>query len=285
MYRQLMAMNTSESYGAPIEDQIRLLKKTGFEGFFTPWKKEYPINQWADLAKELGMIYQSIHAPFGGVADLWREDNEKADIAENELIDCIHSCSENGVGLMVSHCYIGFDGIVNITPEGLSRYGRIIEEAERSGVNIAFENTEGEEYLAAILENFGDRKNVGFCLDTGHELCYNFGKDLLSLYGDKLIATHINDNLGIKDYGGKIFWHDDLHLLPFDGIRDWDELAARFGRCDYKGILTFELCKQSKPYRHENDKYERMPLAEYFSECYARACRFASMLRREKMQF
>lgn len=278
MYRHLMAMSTSEAYGVPIEEQIRLLKKTGFEGFFTPWKREYPINEWAALAKELGMIYQSIHAPFGGVADLWRSDKEKADSAEKELIDCIHSCSENGVGLMISHCYIGFDGIVDITEEGLCRYGRIIDEAERCGVNIAFENTEGEEYLFALLDTFGDRKNVGFCLDTGHEMCYNYGKNLLEYFGDKLIATHINDNLGIKDYNGKIFWHDDLHLLPFDGIRDWKELAERFGKCNYKGILTFELNKTSKPDRHENDKYTRMSLEEYFSECYARACRFASML-------
>ena len=278
MYRHLMAMGTNEAYGVPIDEQIRLLKKTGFEGFFTPWKKEYPVNEWSALARELGMIYQSIHAPFGGVADLWRSDKEKAQTAENELIDCIHSCSENGVGLMISHCYIGFDGIVDITEEGLSRYGRIIDEAERCGVNIAFENTEGEEYLFALLDRFGDRKNVGFCLDTGHEMCYNFGKNLLEFFGDKLIATHINDNLGIKDYNGKIFWHDDLHLLPFDGIRDWKETADRFRKCGYKGILTFELCKSSKPDRHENDKYDRMPLEEYFAEAYARACRFASMI-------
>ena len=278
MYRHLMAMGTSEAYGVPIDEQIRLLKKTGFEGFFTPWKKEYPVNEWAALARELGMIYQSIHAPFGGVADLWRSDKEKAQAAENELIDCIHSCSENGVGLMISHCYIGFDGNVDITEEGLSRYGRIIDEAERCGVNIAFENTEGEEYLFALLDRYGDRKNVGFCLDTGHEMCYNFGKNLLEFFGDKLIATHINDNLGIKDYNGKIFWHDDLHLLPFDGIRDWKETADRFRKCGYKGILTFELCKSSKPDRHENDKYDRMPLEEYFAEAYGRACRFASMI-------
>ena len=282
MYRHLMAMGTSEAYGVPIDEQIRLLKKTGFEGFFTPWKPEYPINEWASLARELGMIYQSIHAPFGGVADLWRSDKEKAQAAEKELIDCIHSCSENGVGLMISHCYIGFDGIVDITEEGLSRYGRIIDEAERCGVNIAFENTEGEEYLFALLDKFGDRKNVGFCLDTGHEMCYNFGKNLLEFFGDKLIATHINDNLGIKDYNGKIFWHDDLHLLPFDGIRDWKETADRLRKCGYKGILTFELCKSSKPDRHENDKYDRMPLEEYFAESYARACRFAAMIQNSK---
>ncbi len=278
MYRHLLGMNVFDSLEIPVEKQIEMLCETGFEAFFTPWKKGCPIKQWAKTAEEAGMIYQSVHAPFGGTADLWHGSAQEAKAAFDDITACVHDCSENGIGLMISHCYIGFDGIVDITEEGLERYGKIIDEAEKCGVNIAFENTEGEEYLSKLLEVYGSRNNVGFCLDSGHEMCYNFSKDLLSLWGDKLIATHLNDNLGIRDYNGRIYWHDDLHLLPFDGIRDWDELAARLKKCGYKGILTFELNRNSKPNRHENDKYLRMSLQEYFTECYVRACRFASKL-------
>lgn len=276
MYKHLLGMNLSESFGKPIEEQIKMLAETGFEAFFTHFEKGYPIEKWAGLGKEYGLIYQSLHAPFGGVADLWHGDNEKMKKAMDDIISCIHSASENEIGLIVSHCYIGFDGKTLITEKGLENYGKIIDEAEKCGVNIAFENTEGEEYLRELLRVYGDRNNVGFCLDTGHEMCYNYGKDLLSEWGDKLIATHINDNLGIKDYNGKIFWHDDLHLLPFDGIKDWDDFGERLRKCGYKGILTFELNKLSKPHRHENDKYEKMTLQEYFTESYIRACRVAS---------
>lgn len=44
---------------------------------------------------------------------------------------------------------------------------------------------------------------------------------MLDKYGDRLIATHLNDNLGVSDFDGKVTWTDDLHLLPFDGIIDW----------------------------------------------------------------
>lgn len=278
MYKHLLCMNASPAFGCEIEEQIKMLRATGFDAFFTPWERDFPIKKWAAVAKETGMIYQSVHAPFNKTADLWRDDKEKAELALQEITDCIHSCSDNGIELMISHCYIGFDGIVDITNEGLWRYGRIVEEAEKCGVRIAFENTEGIEYLSALLEAFRNNKNVGFCLDTGHEMCYNFGCDLLEKWGDRLIATHINDNLGIKDYNGNITWHDDLHLLPFDGIRDWDELAKRFVACGYDGILTFELNKHSKPGRHENDIYERMSLQDYFTASFIRACRFASRL-------
>ena len=247
MYRHIMGMNTSEGFGMPIEDQIKLLQKTGFEAFFTPWKEDYPIDKWASVARETGMIYQSVHAPFGGTADLWRDDEAEANKAEKEIISCIHACSSNEIGLMVSHCYIGFDGIVDITDAGLERYGRIIDEAEKCGVNIAFENTEGEEYLEKLLDVYGDRANVGFCLDTGHEMCYNFSKNLLEKWGDKLIATHLNDNLGIKDFSGKITWHDDLHLLPFDGIRDWDELDEDSGSVIIRGFLHLSLIRPQSP--------------------------------------
>jgi sugar phosphate isomerase/epimerase len=100
---------------------------------------------------------------------------------------------------------------------------------------------------------------------------------MLASYGDRLFATHLNDNLGISREDGEIFWTDDLHLLPFDGIADWDNIAARLDKWGYSGILTFELTVKSKPDRHENDKYAQMPLEEYIAECYIRACRLAYM--------
>jgi sugar phosphate isomerase/epimerase len=66
-------------------------------------------------------------------------------------------------------------------------------------------------------------------------------------------------------------------LLPFDGITDWKKVAESLNRCGYDGILTFELKKTSIPNRHENDKYDKITMEEYISECYARACKVAYM--------
>ncbi len=100
---------------------------------------------------------------------------------------------------------------------------------------------------------------------------------MLDKYGDRLIATRLNDNLGVSDFDGKVTWTDDLHLLPFDGIIDWREAADKLKRCGYDGILTFELLKYGKPGRHENDLYSKMSVEEYIAQCYIRACRFAHM--------
>ena len=129
------------------------------------------------------------------------------------------------------------------------------------------------------MDAFRGEKNVGFCWDSGHEMCYNHSKDMLALYGDRLLGTHLNDNLGIRDFGGKITYIDDLHLLPFDGIADWDDIARRLDRCGFDGPLTFELSVMSKPGRRENDVYRKLSPEEYIAEVYKRACRVAAKMK------
>ena len=144
-------------------------------------------------------------------------------------------------------------------------------------MKVAVENTEGEEHLDALLAAFRGEPAVGFCWDTGHELCYNRGRDLMADFGDRLICTHINDNLGISDPSGPTTWLDDLHLLPFDGVADWPGIARRLAASPFRGPLTFELNKASRPGRHENDAYDAMPLRDYLAEALRRARRFAAL--------
>lgn len=280
MYKNILCMNVSEEFGIPVTEQIKMLKKIGFEGFFTGWKRKMNVEEIRKTADDEGMIYQSIHAPFYKAAEMWKE-REEAKEAIDELIECISVCEKYNVPVMIVHTFIGFK---DHTPTdcGVENYRIVIEAAKRAGVKIAFENTEGEEYLERLMTEFKSYDNVGFCWDTGHEMCYNHSQDMMAKYGDKLIATHINDNLGISDFDGEIIWTDDLHLLPFDGVADWEGITKRLNDHNYNGILTFELNKKSKPGRHENDKYEKMTLEEYFTESYIRACRIAVLKEKNK---
>ncbi len=274
MYKTKLCLGTSDGFGISVEEQIKLFKKTGFDAFFTGWDNN--LKRYKALADELGMIFQSIHAPFTNAAKMWNCGAE-AEQAVGELSQCVKDCAEAEVPILIVHPFIGFERTSKPVGDGVKNFGIVVEAAKARGVKIAFENVEGEDYLKALMEQFDDYENVGFCWDSGHEMCYNRGKDMLSLYGDKLIATHINDNLGVSNFDGNIFWTDDLHLLPFDGIIDWKNVAARLNNCGYNGILTFELNRNSKPNRHENDKYAKMRIEEYISECYIRACKLAYM--------
>ncbi len=277
MYNRSLCLATGDQFTLTIPEQIELFGQVGFEGFFTAYDEN--IASYREIAERAGMIYQSVHAPHRNAARMWT-GGEEGEHAVAELIGCAEKCGEAGVGIMVCHTYIGFGKHCEISNTGIDNFRRVVEYAARRGVKIAFENTEGEEFLGALLTDLAEYDNVGYCWDSGHEQCYNYGVDLLGLYGNRLIATHLNDNCGIKDRTGKITWTDDLHLLPFDGIIDWDEAAKKLCKCSYNGILTFELNKKSKPGRHENDKYERMSDEEYVTEAYIRACRFAKLVKK-----
>ncbi|MBR5538744.1 MAG: sugar phosphate isomerase/epimerase [Clostridia bacterium] len=272
MYGTKLCLNLIGGTSVSPENLIGIYKNAGLDGFFTGCSGG--LAKYRALADELGMIYQSIHAPFGKAAKIWRGGDD-AEAATNELIYWTNECAAVNVPIFIVHPYIGFEDTACVTDSGIENFRKVVENAAAKGVKIAFENVEGEEYLAALMDTFKSYENVGFCWDSGHEMCYNRGKDMLALYGDRLIATHINDNLGVRDFDGKITFHDDLHLLPFDGIIDWKKNMDRLNGCGYNGILTFELSIGSKPNRFENEKYKRLNIYEYVAEVYARACRLA----------
>ncbi len=267
-----LAVNSEAKKNADPIEAFRVISSVGFDGVFTGWKEEAPIEKWANEISRLGLVYQSIHAPFGRVDTLW-DEGEEGDRFTDEMIRCLRDCHRVDVPVMVVHPIKGMD---RHTPNerGLCRFARLIEEAEKTKVRLAFENVEGIEYLEAVMNRFGDSPSVGFCWDTGHEMCYNFGEDVMARYGKKLIATHFNDNLGMAD-PNVVTWHDDLHLLPFDGQADWQGIMNRIRREGYEGILTFELTDRNKPEKHTHDVYASWSPEEFFAKAYERAARVA----------
>lgn len=279
MHHTHLCLGTSSQYGLPQEEQIPLFADRGFDGFFASWHQGESLLGCRKAAQEHHMLFQSVHAPFKHAADFWEGDDQLGQLSVDELKECLHACADAQVPLMIVHAYKGFENH-NPTQLGIDRFAQVILEAEKLGVKIAFENTEGEEYLMALMTAFESNSHVGFCWDTGHELCYNGGKDMMAFYGSRILGTHINDNLGVRDFDGVITWHDDLHLLPFDGVGDWDDVARRLAQWGMTEVLTFELNIKSKPGRYENDKYGKMPLEEYLTEAYARACRVAALVQK-----
>lgn len=283
MWKKQLCLGLSKVCGMPFDEQLVLLKKTGFDGFFVIWSRDLDLDSLTQKAQQVGIFCQSLHAPWDKAADMWHEDEEKARLGVQELKDCVDACVRCSALILVVHAFVGFE---EHDPKaiGLVRFAEVVDYARDKGVRIAFENTEGEEYLKALMDYFAGNDTVGFCWDTGHEMCYNHSQDLLALYGDRLLCTHLNDNLGIKDFHGKITWLDDLHLLPFDGIADWQDIANRLYRWNFRDVLTFELNIRSKPGRHENDAYGQMPYEVYVTEVYKRACKIATMLMKREEQ-
>lgn len=257
-------------------DQIAILHDVGWDGVFTDCSADHVDEDYAKALYEHGMIYQSTHAPFGKTDKLW-EPGEEGDRYTDELIACVKNTAAVGVPLMITHTIIGMD---KCTPNeyGLPRFERIFEAGEKYGVKIALENTEGEVYLDYLMKHLGTADIVGFCIDTGHEMCYNASRDMIGKYANKLCCTHLNDNMG--QTGSEVTWLDDSHMLPFDGVADWNGIAERLKKAGYSGDLTFELTSKSKPERHTHDIYSSLDFAGFSALALEKAKKFRSMMER-----
>lgn len=275
MWKQKTGISVSNSYGVPVPELVRLVGRTGFDAVSPEWEENDDFAETAEAARESGLAIQSLHGPFDVAAKMWSADTDDSEEAMRKLLLSLETCKQYGIPVMVVHVWMGFDNIPAPNSEGFENFGKLVKKAEEYGVKIAFENTEGDELLFALMEHFDGNGNVGFCWDSGHEMCYNHSMDLLARFGDRLIMTHLNDNLGISRFDGKTYWTDDLHLLPFDGIADWDYNIARMKKAKKQEYINFELNIRSKPNRHENDAYGEMPIERYFTEAYNRACRIA----------
>lgn len=255
--------------------QLELIKQVGFDGYFPCWTEEYDLKALRAAGDSLGLRMQSVHAPFGKVDSLWYP-NEHTQWVKDRTVACIRAAAECGAPIVVIHPFITFTRN-EATAAGIDNYGTIVDAAREAGVKLAIENVEGESYLDALMDAFKGEKHVGFCWDTGHEMCYNRHRDLLKDYGDRLLCTHINDNLGIKAKDGSLTFHDDLHLLPFDGIADWQGIADRLDRCGYQGEMTFELKRDTTLNGCKLPIYGPIGVEEYLTQAYIRANRVAAL--------
>lgn len=272
MYKQKIGISVG---GNETDEFIKLIKNIGFEAISFDCGELENIKRMAATARSIGLTVEYLHAKFGEAHTMWNKDENISKEGIERLLFDLQVCHECGIDKMIVHVWIGFGYTFGETKYGFKNYGIIVKKAKEYGIKICFENTEGEEYLYALMEHFKDDDTVGFCWDSGHEMCYNYSHDLLKDFGDRLLVTHLNDNLGISRFDGEIYWTDDLHLLPYDGIADWDYNIERLKNSKKLDILNFELGKHSKPNRHESDIYEKMSDEEYFTEAYKRACKIA----------
>lgn len=276
MWKQKIGISVGNQYAVPTSEVVKIVKASGFDAISPVWETLEKLTEIAETARECGLELQSLHAPFFKAADMWSSDPVVYTECKADILASLEACVRFRIPVLVVHTWIGFEPYTCQKQDlYFKNFEELVAKAKENGVKIAFENTEGEEFLFALMEHFAQEDTVGFCWDSGHEQCYNHAQDLLAKLGDRLYMTHLNDNLGISRLDGSIFWTDDLHLLPFDGVIDWHEAAKRLKNSRPLPFLNFELNIQSKPDRHENDGYAAMPLTLYFAEAYKRACRVA----------
>lgn len=207
------------------------------------WEKA--VDQIRNTAEKLGVEFCQSHLPYLPGGKLYPPGSEEEAFFQEITRRSLIASSILGVKAAVVH---------PLTEKLLEEHSReanlrlnhqvydpLVEEAVRRKVRIAFENMVDAnnkrrygaiaEELIELVDSYGD-SSVGICWDTGHaNRVYSNQERPLRLVGKRLIALHIDDNLGVTDD----------HLLPFLGTVDWETIMPLFQEIGYEGDLVYEI--------------------------------------------
>lgn len=221
-------------YVMSMQERLELIKKAGFDGVTIWWEDEIGYSDgkkenFPKLVKDNGLIFENIHAPFTNPNLLWSSFEYERRSEIDKYVEWIEDCARYNIPVMVMHVIEGSD-----YPEpneyGLTSINEIVKKAEKSGVKIAIENTMAMSNLPYIFKRI-QSPNLVMCYDSSHDRLHRNSLDLLKSYGNKLGATHISDNDGLKD----------RHWLPGNGDIDWYKIGEVFPSQSYQGFITLEV--------------------------------------------
>ena len=259
-------------------DLAKAVRSVGFDTFFTGFADDDAKTEaLAEIGARTGLVYESIHAPFGGLNCIW-DEGEAGDEFVRRIRRVADTCKKFGIGYFTLHCMnvpklnVDINDFQRWSELGLSRFRSILEYASDCSVKACFENVEFPQFeLKRLLETFRTEgyDSLGFTWDVGHEHCYPGGIDVADAFGDLLVGTHVHDNFGQAD-PHVITWLDDDHLLPFDGTVDFRRVGQKLKKCNYQGTVTLEARRNEMiPW------YRSMTLEQFLQTAHERAERIA----------
>lgn len=239
---QKIGINTNNECGSDFFEICDNIKASGFESIMIALIRDKEEEQF-EYAKKLGLDISFVHLDNTCTDYMWA-----IGFAHTSLINVfkkqIDLCSKYGVKIAVIHATIGNPNSFVIGPNqfGLNEFQSLIDFAKRKNVKIALENIDTNSYshFQYLLDNIKS-DNLGFCYDVGHHNLYNKNIDLLELYGDRLLAIHLHDNLGDYEFGDD--YTRDLHLLPFDGNINYSNILHRLREIGYNNTIMIETHK------------------------------------------
>ena len=242
------------TYKISFEERLLLIKNSGFDGIMLGFSEGLKYTQY-ETADKFGLEIENVHSPFDRMNALWNICDVSEYILDRTL-ECIDICGKNGIRKMVIH---PTDGIKPFEPTkfGFVNFSKLVDRAEKRGVDLLFENIQMPQFLDTIFNEFGESERVRFCYDIGHENCFSKGTDCLSKFSDKLSGLHIHDNDGLTDG----------HLIPYDGNIDYSAFLHKLAAVDYGGAMSLEL------YMGKSNLYDETTYETFVSEA-AKAGRF-----------
>ena len=220
----------------PIEERIATIAEAGFDAVCLDFEKEMvrtegPWEEQVRLADKYRLPVENVHLSGEGMNAVWAA-GDAGEAVTQRLIEELRDMASLGIKVGVAHVTWGHGFPEGTYEQGLVRYERAVEAAEKYGVTLALENSVFPQHVHYLLTHIKS-PSLGFCYDSGHENAFTPGEDYLSQYSDIVAALHLHDN------DGKI----DNHWVPFHplGTIDWQKKAEQLKKTElFHRMVTLE---------------------------------------------
>ena len=230
-------------------ETLRHYKACGIDGIEISlrWTEydDMDLPQIVRNAREADIAICSLHLPFShaiSIATLNEEDRAAAIAMQRRLI--VYG-SENGIHRFVLH-----PSSEPIADEDRARCMQLAKEALADLAQLADENGSvicvedlprtclghtADEMLELLSAD--DRLRV--CFDVNHLLLSNGSthKECVEKLGSKIVTLHLSDYDFI----------DERHLLPGNGLLNWNEVITLLEEADYSGPFMYEVSHTNAP--------------------------------------
>ena len=241
--------------GITTEEEILLLQKNDVNAtFLGAWDEWEKVVSSAKKMKAAGIEVETIHADWAYINDIWLA-REEGDAAFVQLTNAVEYAARLEIPAIIVHLSEGEQPPV-VSEAGLQRLAGLMKRAEELGITVCFENQYKLANLAQVFECFDAAR---FCWDVGHEACYSGGMEYMPVFGKRLGALHLHDN--VCEY------KKDQHRIPFDGAIDFDRVTKQIAKSGYEGTLMLEIGTGGY------DIYKSMSAEEYYARAAAAARR------------
>ncbi len=192
-----------------------------------------------EAIERAGLYTWSIHAPFGGPADLSHPD----ELAWRDAVGLVSRACEVGAELGARYAVIhaGLLGEDEAESElrrrqSIRSINYLLKRCSQLGIRLAIEylpankprlGNDAEQILQCLRISDGE---ACVCLDTNHANLRRPLADEMRALGDRVETLHISDNDGVQE----------RHLMPGEGVIDWPEFLELLDEISYDGPLMIE---------------------------------------------
>lgn len=240
----------------PVEQKtaIELCAKAGYEVLdfcfhdLITYESPFVGDSWEAYTELMVETADRCRVSFGQAhANVYDFLNPKADHVFHRMVmeRSVLASERMGIPWLVIHPSTDFSAPAMIRASRLGNIdyiSRLAEYAGRHHVGIAVENmwdlhlaprryyADNAEELVELVDAI-DMEHVGICWDLEHaSIMKQDQKKAMELMGKRLKVTHVSDQTGVNN----------IHVMPFQGVTDWNEAMEALADIGYEGNLNFE---------------------------------------------